>query len=98
LTSELALLIALSVACVALILAHPRGKEAAVALVAGVSLYLFTRRKPAPSVPAITPKIPEGIKYEDVHKMDDAAAGVPADTATADELREWARDDVRDEK
>ena len=97
-TSELALLIALSVACVALILAHPRGKEAAVALVAGVSLYLFTRKKPAPSVPAITPKIPEGISYDDVHNMDDAATGSPADTATADELREWARDDVRHEE
>jgi len=94
-SGELALLVALSVACVALILAHPRGKEAAVALVAGVSLYLFTRKKPAHDVPAITPKIPEGISYDDVHKMDDDAVSRPADTATADELREWARDDVR---
>jgi hypothetical protein len=62
----------------------------------GAFLAGWFYRKPAPNVPAIKPKIPEGIKYEDVHKMDDAAVSRPADTATADELRKWARDDVRD--
>ena len=62
----------------------------------GAFLAGWLYRKPAQDVPAIKPKIPEGIKYEDVHKMDDAASSVPANTATADELRKWARDDVRD--
>jgi hypothetical protein len=94
-STELVLCIVLAFASVVLILAHERGREAAATLWAGALLYFLVRTKPA-NEPTIQPKPIERVTNDEIHTMDDAAAGLPADTVTADQLRDWARDDVRD--
>jgi hypothetical protein len=94
-STELILCAVLAFASVVLILAHERGREAAATLWAGALLYFLTRTK-APTDEPITPKPIERVTNDEIHAMDDAASSLPADTVSADELREWARDDVRD--
>ena len=94
-STELILCVVLAFASVVLILAHERGREAAATLWAGAILYFLMRTKPA-NEPTIQPKPIERVTDDEIHAMDDAAAGLPADTVSADELRAWARDDVRE--
>ena len=97
---EIVISLALVFACVVLILIHPRGREASVAVGAAIALYWLTRKKPAPIVPT-DPKIePPEINYAETHKMDDDTMPKPAATHSAQQLRDWAGspDNVRDEE
>ena len=95
-STELILCAVLAFASVVLILAHDRGREAAATLWAGALLYFLVRTKAPTEEPAITPKPIERVSDDEIHAMDDHASSLPADTVTADQLRAWARDDVRD--
>jgi hypothetical protein len=90
LNTEILLTLALILSCVVLILVHPRGREASIGIGAAILMYWTTRKKPAQDVPTITPKIPEGINYDDVHKMDDDVTPRAGVTPGSDRLREWA--------
>lgn len=93
-STEIIISLALVFACVVLILIHPRGREASIAVGAAIALYWLTRKKPAPIVPPSEPKIePPEINHAETHKMDDDAATMPADTHGAERIREWANED-----
>lgn len=95
-STEIVISLALMFACVVLTLIHPRGREASVAVGAAVALYWMTRKKPAPIVPPESKIEPPEINHADTHKMDDDVLPRPAATHSAQQLRDWARDNVRD--
>ena len=95
-STELMLCAELAFASAVLILAHERGREAAATLWAGALLYFLVRTNKPTEEPTITPKPIERVTDDEIHAMDDRASSLLADTVSADQLREWARDDVRD--
>ena len=69
------------------------------ALLVATFILGFIARKPAPIVPPVdTPIVPPEINYAETHKMDDDALPKPAATHSAQQLRDWAGDNVRDEE